>query len=61
MQLGSVLDVEDADVAVLPGDAPEMAPLPGALQVLRGALQGITVIGSGWRTPNTCRSRASRR
>jgi hypothetical protein len=33
----------------------------GPMVVMRGVLQGITVIGSGWRKPNTCRSGASRR
>src|SRR5260370_11775334 len=47
MQFGIAFDVEDADVAVLPGDAPEMAHVTGALQVLRarffGCLQALEV------------------
>src|SRR5882757_6904037 len=49
MQFGIAVDVEDADVPVLPGDAPEMAPLTGVLQVLRarllGRLQALDVSG----------------
>jgi hypothetical protein len=34
VQLGVAGDVEDAEVGVLPGDAPDVGPLAGALQFL---------------------------
>ena len=39
-------DIEDADVRVAPGDAPQVAPRAGALQLLRArALGGLQPLG----------------
>src|SRR5688500_14209939 len=46
VQLVDGLDVEDADVRVAPGDAPEMRPPPVAVQRLRVlALAGLELLG----------------
>src|SRR5690606_7465986 len=47
MQLLDVLDIENADVRVLPGNAPEVAPLALALELLRSCpLHSLQLIGT---------------